>query len=106
MEILLHTCCGPCATYSTEHLVREGYRPTMYYYNPNIHPFREWRQRREAVQTFAQIKELPLIIEEEYDLEDYLRQVVFHEKCGIATGLVGEDREKAKASGMECREPS
>lgn len=104
MEILLHTCCGPCATYSTEHLVREGYRPTMYYYNPNIHPFREWRQRREAVQTFAQIKELPLIIEEEYDLEDYLRQVVFHEKerCGYCYRLrLAKTAKKAKASGME-----
>lgn len=104
MDILLHTCCGPCATYSTEHLAKEGYSPTMYYYNPNIHPFREWKQRREALKTFANTKELPLIIEEEYDMPDFLRQVVFHEKerCGFCYRLrLTKTAEKAKELGVE-----
>ena len=85
MELLLHTCCGPCATYSTEHLAALGYSPTMYYYNPNIHPFKEWERRREALQIFAEQKKFPLMVEEEYGLSEFLQQTVFHEqeRCGI-----------------------
>ena len=104
MDMLLHTCCGPCATYSTEHLAAEGFKPTMYYYNPNIHPFREWKQRREALKTFAQIKKIPLMIEEEYAMAEFLRRAVFHEKerCKFCYELrLAKTAEKAKELGIE-----
>lgn len=80
MKLLLHTCCGPCATYSTEHVAAEGFAPIMYYYNPNIHPYQEWERRKDSLKTFAELKEVPLLIEEEYDMPEFLQRVVFHEK--------------------------
>jgi len=83
-SILLHACCGPCATYVVDALRGQGLAVTAYWYNPNIHPFREHRLRLEAMQTFAQAAGLPLIVEEGYDMLEYFRAVVGHEseRCG------------------------
>jgi len=49
MKILLHTCCAPCLIHPFEVLTRRGYQVVPYFYNPNIHPFREYRERYFAV---------------------------------------------------------
>ena len=35
--LLLHSCCGPCSSAVLERL-REHFRVTVLYYNPNIEP--------------------------------------------------------------------
>lgn len=45
MNILLHACCGPCSCYPTKELTAEGHTFTMYYFNPNIHPYKEFKRR-------------------------------------------------------------
>ncbi len=79
-RILLHTCCGPCTVYPLEHLRREDWTVHGFFYNPYIQPFQELKKRLETLQTLARIEELPLIVREDYDLEDYLRQVAFREE--------------------------
>lgn len=103
-DILLHTCCGPCATYTTEHLVAAGYAPLMYYYNPNIHPYLEWRKRKEILEYFAGIKGLPLLLEEEYDLSGFLRMVVEkeNERCPLCYAMrLEKTARKAKELGFK-----
>lgn len=103
MELLLHTCCGPCATYSTEFLQEQGYAPTMYYYNPNIHPYKEWERRKESLAEFASRKGLPLILGEEYELSTFLQRTVPHEKerCGICYRMrLEKTARQAKAMGF------
>jgi hypothetical protein len=77
--LLLHACCGPCASYSVEHLRYEGYQVTALWYNPNIHPFQEHQRRLEAMQRLAQAIDLPLLIPQGYELIRYLRAIVGHE---------------------------
>lgn len=79
-QLLLHCCCGPCATYTVNRLREEGFQVTAFWYNPNIHPFTEHRSRLEAMRTLAQLMELPLIVEEGYDMIAYFRAVVGHEE--------------------------
>lgn len=43
-KLLLHCCCGPCATYTLNYL-SPYFAITAYYYNPNIHPKAEYDQR-------------------------------------------------------------
>lgn len=83
-HVLLHACCGPCATYPVEHLRRQGLEVTAFWYNPNIHPFLEHQRRLEAMQSAAQAMALPLIISQGYDMVGYFRAVVGHEgeRCG------------------------
>lgn len=45
MKILLHTCCAPCLIHPRGVLEAMGFEVVPYFYNPNIHPFREYRER-------------------------------------------------------------
>ena len=57
---------------------------TCFWYNPNIHPFTEHRQRQQALESFTQKGKVPLIVAEGYDVVSYFREVVGHERerCG------------------------
>ena len=85
MSILLHICCGPCAIYPLEVLKGEGLKVQGYFYNPNIHPFQEFKKRLEALELFASKMDLPVEYHREYGLRDYLRQVVHNEenRCSL-----------------------
>ena len=81
MRILLHVCCGPCAVCTRcSSSGQQGHEVTGFFYNPNIHPYQEFRRRLDAVRQFAQETGCPVEIDEHYGLTEYLRQVVFHEQ--------------------------
>ncbi len=42
--LLLHACCAPCSSYVLEYLTRY-FRITVFYYNPNIYPQKEYAHR-------------------------------------------------------------
>ena len=78
MKLLFHCCCAPCATACVEDLCREGLEPELFWYNPNIHPFTEYKNRLEALVQFAAAKNLRLETVDEYGLRFFIR-TVFHE---------------------------
>ena len=39
MKILLHLCCGPCATFPVKFLRENNHKVEGYFYNLNIHPY-------------------------------------------------------------------
>lgn len=43
-RLLLHSCCAPCSSYCMEYL-REYFRITVFYYNPNITEQEEYQKR-------------------------------------------------------------
>lgn len=69
-QLLLHTCCGPCATQVVELLSRD-YRVTAFYYNPNIQPEEEYVRRLTALETFCRIRDIELI-SGGYDTQEWL----------------------------------
>lgn len=78
-KVLLHICCGPCASYPVPSLREEGYAVMGYYYNNNIHPYQEWLKRKEALQQYAQRVDLKVIYDEEYKPIEYFQQISFRE---------------------------
>jgi len=58
MRLLFHCCCGPCATACVNSLAAEGITPTLFWYNPNIHPLAEYHSRRDAFIAFAAAQNL------------------------------------------------
>ncbi len=80
MKLLLHICCGPCATYPVTQLRAEGIEPLGYYYNPNIHPYREFKKRLTTLQDYAKAVELEVHYNRNYDFEEFLRSVAYHEQ--------------------------
>ena len=75
MKTLLHICCAPCANQCIDVLRGEGAELTGFWYNPNIHPFTEYRARRNCVREYAASVALPLLERDEYALRPFVRAV-------------------------------
>ncbi len=59
-RLLLHVCCGPCATAVIERL-RERVALQCFWYNPNIQPAAEYQRRLASMRIVAQAMDVPLI---------------------------------------------
>jgi len=75
MKLLLHSCCAPCTLPCVQALAEEGIRPEIFWYNPNIHPYTEYRSRRDSLRAFAGAQELALNMEDEYGLRTFVGAV-------------------------------
>ena len=84
MKTLLHICCAPCANQPIEMLRRDGFEVAGFWYNPNIHPFTEYRSRRNCVREYAQTIELPMFEQDQYALRPFVREVAedIAHRCG------------------------
>ena len=75
MKILLHACCAPCANRPIADLQTQGHDVTAFWYNPNIHPFTEYRSRRNCLRDYTTEIGLPLIERDDYGLRPFVREV-------------------------------
>lgn len=79
-KVLLHTCCGPCATGPVPALRKEGFDVLGFFYNPNIHPYTEYARRLQSMQDYARQQGLKMIGEEPYDPVEYFQHITFREQ--------------------------
>ena len=84
MKTLLHICCAPCANQPIEVLRTDGLEVVGFWYNPNIHPFTEYRARRNCLREDAATIELPVIEKNDYGLRPFVRSVAedIEHRCG------------------------
>ena len=75
MKLLMHTCCAPCSVYCVDSLRAEGIEPTLFWYNPNIHPYAEYKARRDCLKEYAKLVGVELIIEDAYGLDEFVCNV-------------------------------
>lgn len=89
MKILLHLCCGPCTIYPLRVLREGGDEVRGLFYNPNIHPFSEYRKRLETIEGYAAREGLAVLRDEAYPMEEFLRQTAFREeeRCRVCYRL-------------------
>ena len=73
MKLLLHACCGPCACYPTEQLTAAGTDFDILFFNPNIHPYKEFKHRLSTLREFCEKKRYNLIIDKSYPIEECIR---------------------------------
>lgn len=76
MKLLLHTCCAPCSVYCIDELRGEKIEPTVYWYNPNIHPYKEYEARRNCLKEYTKLINVKAIFEEEYGLKEFCRNTI------------------------------
>ena len=76
-KLLLHICCGPCATHVLEVLSHQ-YDITGYFCNPNIYPEEEYIKRLDAAHEAAKKLNIPLI-EGEYTSQIFYNAVKGYE---------------------------
>lgn len=79
MKVLLHICCAPCSVYPLQTLSLTAHRVRGFFFNPNIHPYQEFARRIATLEGYAAKIGLPVIWDRRYNLEDFLRNVVFRE---------------------------
>lgn len=76
MKLLMHTCCAPCSVYCIDELRGEGIEPTVYWFNPNIHPYMEYKARRDCLKEYTKSINVNAIFEENYGLEEFCKNAI------------------------------
>ena len=99
MKLLLHTCCAPCSIMCIETLRREGIDPVLFWYNPNIHPFKEYKMRKNTLVEYADAINAKLIINNEYGLRKFIEAIFpdFDNRCGYCYRVRLEETAKFAA---------
>lgn len=69
-RVLLHSCCAPCAGEVMEAMQAAGLETTVFFYNPNIHPQREYELRKQENIRFAQQLGVPFV-DADYDTDNW-----------------------------------
>ena len=74
MKVLLHSCCGPCASACVPRLKELGHEVAMLFANSNIDTEEEFEKRRSAAEALAKAEGVD-IASLPYDHEEWKREV-------------------------------
>lgn len=102
---MLHVCCGPCAAGTLDHHRAAVSEVVGFFYNPNIHPFMEYRRRLTGARDFASARHLVLREDLGYDPESWFETVRggADERCRCCISLrLRRTAEEASAMGADA----
>lgn len=106
MKILLHICCAPCSIHPHKELdLKNADSVVGFFYNPNIHPYSEYRERKKALEEYSEKSRFPVVFHK-YDMENFFREISGNEefgtRCRICLALrLGETANYAKKNGFD-----
>ena len=89
-RVLLHACCAPCSGAVLECLLKEGYKPVVFWSNSNITPREEYDHRENELLRYAGSLNVP-VVEDDYDHSAWL---------GCVKGLENEPERGSRC--LEC----
>ena len=69
-KVLLHSCCAPCSGEVIEKMVQSGLEITVFFYNPNIHPKKEYEMRKNENIRFCEKLGIPFV-DADYDVQNW-----------------------------------
>ena len=73
-NLLLHSCCAPCAGEIMEAVAASDIDTTVYFYNPNIHPIEEYELRKEENKRYCEALNFKFI-DADYDKDNWFDRV-------------------------------
>lgn len=73
-HVLLHSCCAPCSGEVMEAITASGVGLTVLFYNPNIHPRREYELRKDENKRFCDRLGIPFV-DGDYETDDWFARV-------------------------------
>ncbi len=87
--LLLHSCCGPCSSYVITYL-KDYFKITVLYYNPNIEPEAEYLKRKgEQIKLIQELNDNDVtLLDIDYDNKSYRDKV--------------KGREEDREGGLRC----
>ena len=72
-KILMHVCCASCFVAPYQEL-KNHYQIVALWFNPNIHPFAEYKNRLMSVRKYCAKEGIELIEKDDYGLGWYLKE--------------------------------
>ena len=72
--VLMHSCCAPCAAELMEALLESKITYSIFFYNPNIHPKKEYELRKQENIKFAKKHKIEFI-DVDYDVDNWFDRV-------------------------------
>ncbi|HDO36534.1 MAG TPA: epoxyqueuosine reductase QueH [Nitrospirae bacterium] len=105
MNLLMHICCANCALYPVTYIGERGIKLKGFWFNPNIHPYTEYRARLEALKELEDLWGLDIEYENRYGLIEFTRSVVNDEqnRCRYCyTTRLEETAKVARTRGMDA----
>ncbi|MCX8963451.1 hypothetical protein EHW66_00010 [Erwinia psidii] len=72
-KLLMHSCCAPCSGEVMEAIQASGIQYTIFFYNPNIHPQKEYLLRKEENIRFAEKHNVPFV-DADYDTDNWFER--------------------------------
>lgn len=69
-KVLLHSCCAPCSGDLMERMMSSGLDLTLFFYNPNIHPKKEYEIRKSENIRFCEKMNIPFV-DCDYDVQNW-----------------------------------
>ncbi len=83
MKVLLHTCCAPCSIKCIDIFKAEDIEPVIFWYNPNIHPYIEYKNRQETLKEYVNARNLQSVFINEYGLRNFINEICpdFENRC-------------------------
>ena len=84
MKLLLHICCAPCSAACIKVLREENIDIVGYWYNPNIHPFKEYDNRLKALKEYSKMINVNVLYDDFYGLDEFVKNTVniIDNRCG------------------------
>ena len=93
-QLLLHCCCGPCATYCIEYLQLHhsfDYALTLFFSNSNILSKQEFDARLQSLKIVSAHFDVDMVIDR-YDHEDWKRKIFFDDDITLENQTEGKLR--------------
>ena len=73
-RLLVHSCCAPCVGDVMTRLTEAGIDYSLFFYNPNIHPKKEYEIRKQENVRYAEKLGVPFI-DADYDVDQWFKRV-------------------------------
>eukprot|EP00873_Tetraselmis_striata_P025901 jgi/Tetstr1/446165/TSEL_003566.t1 len=72
-KVLLHSCCAPCSGAMVHEMRKGGLDITIFFYNPNIHPRKEYELRKAENVRYAKKLGIPFV-DADYDADNWFER--------------------------------
>ncbi len=79
-KLLIHVCCAPCFVAPYYDMTKKGMDITAFWYNPNIHPYTEYKQRLGSFCEFCDREAIQTTIQDDYALEAFISKAINSQK--------------------------
>lgn len=95
----MHTCCANCALYPITVMRERAIAVKCLWFNPNIHPYSEYKERLEALKNLQGLWNLDIEYRENYGLIEFIRNVAGNEESRCEYCYQTRLEETAKTAG-------